>query len=56
MKIYVLENSYYIGTNPPQYVIDNAQVKDVIIPENKIIKIVNYEITFIDEGVEQYEI
>ena len=50
MRIYVLEHSYYIGDNPPQYVLDNAQIKDVEIPNGKQIKIVNWEVTFVDEG------
>ena len=50
MKIYVLENNYYMGDNPPQYVLDNAQVKTIDIPEGKTIKIENWEVKFIEEG------
>ena len=49
-KVYVLENSYYIGDNPPKYVLDNARIENVDIPEDKQIKIVNGVVTFIDEG------
>lgn len=50
MKIYVLKNNYYIGDNPPQYVLDNATVKEITIPEGKQVKVENGEIIFVDEG------
>jgi hypothetical protein len=50
MKIYVMQNSYYIGDNPPQYVLDNATVQEITIPEGKQIRVENGQVTFIEEG------
>jgi hypothetical protein len=49
MKIYVLENNYYIGDNPPQHVLDNAQVKEIYVPSDKMIIVENWEVKFVDE-------
>ena len=56
MRIYVFENHYYIGDSLSDELKAQAIVKDVVVPDGKQIKIVNWEVTFVDEVGELDEV
>ena len=49
MKIYVFKNHYYIGNDLSEDLKAQAQLQDIEIPDGKQIKVVDYQVEFVDE-------
>lgn len=49
MKVYIFENSYYIGNALNDELKAKAKIQEVEVPDGKQIKVENYEVKLVDE-------